>query len=418
MKTAKLKDSELGPIPEDWEVKRLGEIGEPCMCKRVLKCQTLAHGEVPFYKIGTFGHVPDSFIDRALYESLKSKYSFPKQGDCLISAAGTIGRVVVYNGEDAYFQDSNIVWIDNDESIVANDYLALCYSHMKWQSEDGGIISRLYNANLMSQIILVPPLPEQQRIAEALGAVDRLIDSLDAQIAKKRRIAQGLAHALLGMRNDKNEPIRRLPGFKGEWEKKRLGEIGEFYGGLQGKTAADFGHGNAHYITFLNVLKNVVINTKELAKVEVASSERQNKVRQGDLFFNVSSETPEEVAMCAVLMDELPETYLNSFCCGFRLQCNDNDPLFISYYFNGKMGRDLVKTLANGITRFNLSKKAFRESCVIWPPTLAEQRAIAEVLAAADAEIAALEAKKRKYAQIKAGMMRDLLTGRVRMKGE
>ena len=131
MKSAKFKDSPLGPIPQDWEVKRLGEIGEPLMCKRVLKHQTSDQGDIPFYKIGTFGKTPDAYITRSLFESLRSKYPFPRKGDCLISAAGTIGRVVVYNGEDAYFQDSNIVWIDNDEAVVTNEYLALCYALMK-----------------------------------------------------------------------------------------------------------------------------------------------------------------------------------------------------------------------------------------------------------------------------------------------
>ena len=210
MKSAKFKDSPLGPIPQDWEVKRLGEIGEPLMCKRVLKHQTSEQGDIPFYKIGTFGKTPDAYITRSLFESLRSKYPFPRKGDCLISAAGTIGRVVVYNGEDAYFQDSNIVWIDNDEAVVTNEYLALCYTLMKWQSEDGGIISRLYNANLKAQIIVCPPLPEQQRIAEALGEVDKLIESLDEQIEKKRLIAKGVAHDLLSGK-------KRLPGFKGAW---------------------------------------------------------------------------------------------------------------------------------------------------------------------------------------------------------
>jgi len=106
--------TEVGVIPEDWEVKTLGEIGEVRMCKRVLKYQTREHGDVPFYKIGTFGGVADAFISRALFEEFKRKYSFPKKGDVLISAAGTIGRAVVYDGAPSYFQYSNIVWIEND----------------------------------------------------------------------------------------------------------------------------------------------------------------------------------------------------------------------------------------------------------------------------------------------------------------
>lgn len=109
MRTTEFKDTELGPIPKDWEVKRLGEIGEPLMCRRVLKSQTSSNGEIPFYKIGTFGKKPDAYMSRSLFDELRRAYSYPRKGDVLISAAGTIGRVVVFDGKDAYFQDSNIV---------------------------------------------------------------------------------------------------------------------------------------------------------------------------------------------------------------------------------------------------------------------------------------------------------------------
>lgn len=89
----------------------LGDIGKVCMCKRVLKEQTSPSEEIPFYKISTFGGKADTFISRKLYNEYKTKYSYPKKGDVLISAAGTIGKTVIYNGEDAFFQDSNIVWM-------------------------------------------------------------------------------------------------------------------------------------------------------------------------------------------------------------------------------------------------------------------------------------------------------------------
>ena len=97
---------------------RLGDIGQVCMCKRIMKSQTSSEGDVPFYKIGTFGGKPNAFISNELYEEYKRLYSYPKKGEILISAAGTVGRTVVYNGEPAYFQDSNIVWLSNDESKV------------------------------------------------------------------------------------------------------------------------------------------------------------------------------------------------------------------------------------------------------------------------------------------------------------
>ena len=172
---------------EEVEWKTLGEIGEVSTCKRIFKNQTYQHGEIPFYKIGTFGKIADSFISKELYLEYKSKYSFPKKGTILISASGSIGRTVVYNGEDAYFQDSNIVWIDNDESVVLNTYLKLFYSITKWVVDDGGVISRLYNRNLKATIIPVPPMHRQQQIVSQLDTFTTLIDKLEREIALRQK---------------------------------------------------------------------------------------------------------------------------------------------------------------------------------------------------------------------------------------
>ena len=168
----------------------LGEIGEVCMCKRIMKHQTSDSGEIPFFKIGTFGGTPDAFIDRVLYEEYKSKFSYPKKGDILISASGTIGRAVIFDGKDAYFQDSNIVWIDNNESILYNKYLYYLYSILDWKTE-GGTIKRLYNGNLKATKIAVPPLEEQQRIVSILDRFEALTTNLQsglpAEIEARRK---------------------------------------------------------------------------------------------------------------------------------------------------------------------------------------------------------------------------------------
>ena len=171
---------------EGVEMKRLGEVGDVCMCKRIMKEQTLEKGDVPFYKIGTFGGKPDAYISRELYEEFKDKFSFPRKGDILLSASGTIGRKVIYNGEDAYFQDSNIVWIANDEKIVTNTFLFYVYSIIDWKV-DGGTIKRLYNYNLKSAVIPVPPLSEQQRIVSILDTFEASIRNLEAQLKQREK---------------------------------------------------------------------------------------------------------------------------------------------------------------------------------------------------------------------------------------
>ncbi len=179
-----------------WQRVRLGDIGKPCMCKRVMKHQTTRYGEIPFYKIGTFGNTADAFISKKLFLEYKTKYSFPKKGDILISASGTIGRAVIYDGKPAYFQDSNIVWIDNDETLVKNDFLFYAYSNVKWNTEHTTIL-RLYNDNFRNTLIPLPPLNEQSAIANILSALDNEITSLKNKKRQFENIKKALNHDLM-----------------------------------------------------------------------------------------------------------------------------------------------------------------------------------------------------------------------------
>ena len=181
-----------------WRQISLGDIGDVLMCKRILKNQTTETGDVPFYKIGTFGRTPDAFISRVLFDDFKARFSYPQKGDVLLSAAGTIGRTIVFNGEDAYFQDSNIVWIDNDERIVTNRFLHVLYGQLDWQTENGGTVSRLYNANIRNTKIKIPSLSEQKRIVGILDSIDGTINGLKSQLAKAQDIKQGMMSYFFG----------------------------------------------------------------------------------------------------------------------------------------------------------------------------------------------------------------------------
>lgn len=179
------------------EWKTLGEIGEVCMCKRILKEQTSDTGDIPFYKIGTFGKQPNAYISKELFDEYKSKYSYPKIGEVLISVSGTIGRAVIFDGRDAYFQDSNIVWIRNDESQVLNKYLFYVYQIAKWEISEGGTIQRLYNDNLKKTRIPIPypndpekSLKEQERIVSILDKFDTLTNSITEGLPKEIELRQ------------------------------------------------------------------------------------------------------------------------------------------------------------------------------------------------------------------------------------
>lgn len=181
---------ELLKASDKTELITLGEIGRVSMCKRIYKNQTSPSGDIPFYKIGTFGQEPNAFISRELYEKYKDKYPYPNKGDILLSASGTIGRRVIYDGEPAYYQDSNIIWFEHDEKVVLNKYLYHLYAEIEWDTE-GGTIKRLYNDNLKKVSIPLPTLSEQKRIVSILDKFDSLVNDisigLPAELKARRK---------------------------------------------------------------------------------------------------------------------------------------------------------------------------------------------------------------------------------------
>ena len=181
---------------ESWQLKRVGDFCEVQMCKRVFKEQTTPDGDVPFYKIGTIGGLPDSYISRSLYEEYKMKYSFPRKGEFLISCAGTVGKCVPYNGEDSYYQDSNIVWLRNNSQDVSNEYLYLLISNVDWGTLNSTTITRIYNDNLRELSFHIPSLQMQKRIAEYIFALSKRIDSEQAMFEKLQQEKLGLLQQL------------------------------------------------------------------------------------------------------------------------------------------------------------------------------------------------------------------------------
>ncbi len=272
----------------------------------------------------------------------------------------------------------------------------------------GSIHNTIYMPVFKALKIPLPPVKEQRAIATALGDMDVQLDGLDRLIAKKRAIKQATMQQLLTSQT-------RLPGFSGAWEIKRLGDLGATYGGLVGKNKADFGTGSAKYVPFINVIANVQIDCTTFDVVNVEAAENQNKVAKGDLLFNGSSETPEEVALCSFMAKEVKNLYLNSFCFGLRVKNPEMiDGLFLAYYIRSPIGRDLMKSLAQGSTRYNLSKRALLEAQLPLPEK-EEQTAIATVLSDMDAEITVLETRRTKTRALKQAMTQELLTGRTRL---
>ena len=160
------------------------------MCRRIFKEQTSENGEIPFYKIGTFGGEADAFISRELFEEYKAKYQYPKKGDILISASGSIGRTVVFTGKNEYFQDSNIVWLNHDKHLD-NSFLKCFYSIVKWAGIEGSTIKRLYNDNILNTAITLPSVEEQQKIGAYFENLDNLITLHQREFSDLVQIERG-----------------------------------------------------------------------------------------------------------------------------------------------------------------------------------------------------------------------------------
>ena len=186
-----------------WEQRKLGEIGSVAMCRRIFKYQTTESGDIPFFKIGSFGGTPDAFISKDLFESFKVKYPYPEKGDVLISASGSIGRTVVFTGKDEYFQDSNIVWLKHNNSII-NSFLNYLYSTVKWAGIEGTTIKRLYNDNILKTEAIIPTLLEQQKISDYLDGINHLITL--HQLEPFKLIFKAMAYRIIDYA--KSEPPR------------------------------------------------------------------------------------------------------------------------------------------------------------------------------------------------------------------
>jgi type I restriction enzyme S subunit len=262
----------------------------------------------------------------------------------------------------------------------------------------GSAINNLAPAQVEDMLLPVPPASEQRHIAAVLSDFDMLAVGLHAKRTKALEVRRGITQELFSDAT-LTEPIARVA----------LGDLGVTYGGLSGKTKSDFGTGNARYITFRNVLQNPVLDEGAFEPVTVSPTERQSRALPGDMFFNGSSETPEEVGMCAVLLGDHEELYLNSFCIGFRLHADAGvDPLYLAHFFRSDEGRRLLRPLAQGSTRYNLSKVGLR-GLPVPRPSLPQQRDIVRILEAFDADIAALGRQLAKLRDVRSAVVATLL---------
>ena len=205
----------------EWKKIRLGDNCSIQMCKRIMAAQTNTEGGVPFYKIGTIGGKADAYISKDLFDEYKSKYSYPHKGEVMITCAGTVGKCVIYNGEDSYYQDSNIVWIDNPNEIISNDFLYYLLSNINWSYLNSTTIVRIYNDDLRNLKLYCPQLDEQKKIAYFLSLINERIATQTKIIEKLETLIKGINSSTLQesqVAENGNFPVYGATGISGYTE--------------------------------------------------------------------------------------------------------------------------------------------------------------------------------------------------------
>jgi restriction endonuclease S subunit len=366
-----------------WQTKTLGEIGKVSMCKRIFKEETTATGEIPFYKIGTFGKEPDAFISNQTYNEYRAKYPFPKKGDVLISASGTIGRCVRYGGEPAYFQDSNIVWIDNDEKQVLNDYLYHFYGACEWNSTKGATISRLYNGDLRRIAIGFPKsLQEQQRI---VGILDEAFEGIATARANAEKNLQN-AHALF------ESHLQSVFTQRGDgWVEKRLGdesllEIIDGDRGVNYPKATDFNE-DGHCL-FLNT-KNVRPDGFDFESTMFITAEKDGQLRKGKLKRDdVVLTTRGTIGNIGLYSDNVPYEHIriNSGMLIFRLNKRALLPTYLFELLRSDIVKDQIRKQTTGAAQPQLPIKTLVNFVIPVPNSLDDQVSMVKKLRAFEPE--------------------------------
>ena len=376
----------------------LGEIGRVRMCKRILKEQTNSIGDVPFYKIGTFGKKADAFITQELFEEYKKKYSYPEKGDILISCSGTIGRTIIFDGKPSYFQDSNIVWLEHDETKVLNKYLMYCYSKQPWKISTGGTISRLYNDNILKAKIPVPSLNVQKRLVEVLDNFEKICSDLNiglpAEIEARQKQYEYYRDALLSFDNSYFVNVEReRERERDEWHSGLIklwqyvfGYVSIELGAIATVTKLA-GYEFTKYVTYsdegkiialrgLNV-KNGKLDLSDVKYIDKSDLTKLNrsKLCSGDMLFTYVG----TIGQVAVI-DENDKYYLAPNVALIRADTQFVNPKYMRYFFQtNAFWNTQINRLLQSSSMKNIPMEKIRKF-ILQIPSIKEQNRVVEVL--------------------------------------
>ncbi|WP_367401099.1 restriction endonuclease subunit S [Phascolarctobacterium faecium] len=377
-----------------WELRKLGEVGSVSMCRRIFKDQTSESGDIPFYKIGTFGGEPDAFISIELFEEYKVKYPYPKKGDILISASGSIGRIVEFMGKNEYFQDSNIVWLNHDERLD-NTFLKCFYSVVKWAGIEGSTIKRLYNDNILNTVINLPTIEEQQKIGAHFEQLDRLITLHQRKLDRMKELKKAFLDLIFSQK-------LRFEGFTDSWELRKLGEV---------VTRVQGNDGRMNLPTLTISASSGWLDQRDRFSSNIAGNEQKNYtlLKKGELSYNHGNSKLAKYGTVFVLRNSqealVPRVY-HSFKTTLL-----SDADFIEYMFSTKNpDRELAKLISSGARMDGLLNISYDDfiGIKISLPYKVEQQKIALFFRSIDNLIAIRQEKINQLTKLKTTFLKNM----------
>ncbi len=406
----KFKDTEIGKIPQEWEVKSLGEIGSFSKGSGVSRTESLQRGDYPVVRYGEIYTAYSDYIRE--FRSYISKQTANNAklltyGDLLFAASGEtkedIGKSVAFIGKMQAYAGGDIIIVSpkGEYDYRFLGYISNCkpVRDQKSTRGQGDAIVHIVTGDLATVLIPLPPISEQRRIADALSKVDSLIESLDKLIAKKKAIKRGAMQELLTGK-------KRLPGFEGEWRKKKIKDLAlTSSGGTPSRDIPSYFNGNIRWFTTSELNDKYLFDSIEHINEEALKHSSCKIFPKGSILLAMYGATIGKLGILTA------PSATNQACCSILAQKASSMYLFYWLLFQ----RNLIVSKGRGAGQPNISQAIINDLEVHLPIDTSEQRAIAHVLSTMDAEIDALTRKRDKYKQVKQGMMQDLLTGRIRL---
>ena len=395
-----------------WEQRKLGEVGTTYTGLSGKTKEDFGHGNGQFVTYMNVFSNPVGLPDMTEAVELDDSQNKVLFGDVLFTTSSETPEEVGMSS----------VWLENAENTYLNSfcfgyrptvefspyYLAYMLRSSSMRKKitflAQGISRYNISKNKMMDIeIPIPNIEEQKQIGAYFHDLDHLITLHQRKYEKLVIIKKAMLEKMFPQ-NGSSVPEVRFAGFTGPWGQRKLGDIGETYTGLSGKTKEDFGHGQARFVTYMNVFSNPISNPEMTEPIEI--DPKQNEVEVGDVFFTTSSETPEEVGVSSVLLEKRGKTYLNSFCFGFR-PSKKIDSYYLAYMLRSESAREKIILLAQGISRYNISKNKVMEIAVSLP-SLDEQKLIGQYFRQLDNLITLHQRKHESLKRVKAALLHKM----------